>query len=165
MISAKAHGAAAALQNDIDLAKSQALSALLSPEHLRYLAKQLKLVKIIKEHMEEFKEVYVQQEDEEFNIKILEKVLKNPDNADKGIDEDKFMEGYARFVDKLLGDKFVNSLKQFEKQFLNPDETVKLDVSELSYPDPEIFTVHKHFSLDLLTEEIARLEKEADLVE
>jgi len=115
--------------------------------------------------MEEFKEVYVQQEDEEFNIKILEKVLKNPDNADKGIDEDKFMEGYARFVDKLLGDKFVNSLKQFEKQFLNPDETVKLDVSELSYPDPEIFTVHKHFSLDLLTEEIARLEKEADLVE
>ena len=87
------------------------MSALLSPEHLRYLAKQLKLVKIIKEHMEEFKEVYAQQEDEEFNIKILEKVLKNSDNADKGIDEDKFMEGYARFVDKLLGDKFVNSLK------------------------------------------------------
>jgi len=102
----------------------------LSPEHLRYLARQLRLFKVIKEESlvkdDKLDEAFTVEsadpeaaENEEVSTESQEPASEN---------DQEVLSVVESFVDSFLGDKLVKSL----------NEGGSIDVSDLTYPDQEI---------------------------
>ena len=103
---------------------------MLSPEHLRYLARQLKLIKIFKETREDFEVLEDEDEDEDESTMTVE-LDDEEENIMAVVDDEVGERQWAKLtalVDKLVGEKLLKSL----------DEGNNMDCSELTYPDKEI---------------------------
>lgn len=114
---------------------------------MRYIVRQLKLFKIIREHKLVGLKDVLDKENQGASLEIIDL-----EHSDEGGSAKNGKLEYAEIVNQMLGEKLLKTIEA-GKNF---------NVSELTRPDFEVFAEYAHLNAVSLTNEINRLEKEAD---